>query len=450
MDIPEGLPPGNRWLRLRVNDVPVNPVPVVVTDLPVMREADTDNDSVEQAQPVPGIPQVIAGRLEKEADVDCFRLDVKKGERLTIEVIARRHGSALDSYVRILDAQGRAQRLPRSAGSATAADDMRFGTRIFADSLIEDWTAPADGPFFVEIRDLHLRGGDEFVYALKIERSRPYFWLFLDTDKTQVCRGEYAVVFARADRRNGFEGAIDLHIAGLPEGVTAVTGRIPANRQDGCIILHAEPQAKLDVAPVRIWGTAAREPVGDATAASSQAPRQPAGDSTNQSGPDTPEPVVAEAIPWQEVYQPGGGRGHWPVSQHVVAVCEPGDLRKFRVTPTEIVLRPGESKRIDVTFERAEGFNKNVTLDVLFRHLNSVYADPLPAGVTIDAKNSKTLITGNNTQGWITLKAAADAPPTDRQLIAIMGNIALNFVMKWTYSSQPVYVTVLPAEKSRK
>ncbi|RMG41761.1 MAG: pre-peptidase [Planctomycetota bacterium] len=434
VDVPADLTPGNRWLPLSLGETVTNPVPVIVTDLPVTVESDSTNDTVEQAQPLHAIPRVVAGRLEREGDLDYYRLDVKKGDRLTIEVIARRHGSALDSYVRILDAKGRPQRLPRSAGSATAADDIRFGTRIFADSLIEDWTAPADGPFFVEIRDLHLRGGSEFVYALKIERARPYFWLFLDTDKTQVCRGEYGVVFARADRRNGFSGAVQLHIDGLPAGVTAVAGRIPEGRQDGCIILHADPQAELDVRRVRIWGTAvtSEEKADD--------------DGSTHSDATENDEIVAEAVAWQELYNPGGGRGHWPVNDHVVAVCEPGDLRNFRAEPTEVVLRPGESKRIDVTFQRAEGFNKNVTLDMLFRHLSTVYADPLPAGVTIDAKNSKTLITGTNSKGWIVLTAAPDAPPTQRQLVSVMGNIALNFVMKWTYSSQPIYVTVRPKD----
>ena len=66
----------------------------------------------------------------------------------------------------------------------------------------------------------------------------------------------------------------------------------------------------------------------------------------------------------------------------------------------------------------------------------------LPPGVTIDDKASKTLLAGGATEGQIVLKAAADAPPVERQLAAVMANVSVNFVMKTTYASRPVTITV--------
>ena len=64
-------------------------------------------------------------------------------------------------------------------------------------------------------------------------------------------------------------------------------------------------------------------------------------------------------------------------------------------------------------------------------------------GVTIDEKNSTTLLSGDSTQGYITLQAAADAPAVDNQQTVVMANVAINFVMKATYCSRPFTVSVV-------
>jgi hypothetical protein len=60
----------------------------------------------------------------------------------------------------------------------------------------------------------------------------------------------------------------------------------------------------------------------------------------------------------------------------------------------------------------------------------------------MDGAASKTLLTGEETQGFITLNAADDAPAVDKQLIPVMAHVSINFVMKHTFSGAPVFVTV--------
>ena len=55
-------------------------------------------------------------------------------------------------------------------------------------------------------------------------------------------------------------------------------------------------------------------------------------------------------------------------------------------------------------------------------------------------------LTGTTSEGVITLKADKSAPPADKQVGVVMANFAINFVMKATYSSPPVFVTVEKAE----
>jgi len=405
------LPHGPKKIRLpMVDDKLSNPVGVVVSDLPAVVESDVDNNTPEQAQVI-SVPAGISGRIESEADIDCYTFEAKKGEKFSIEIVARRQQSALDSFVRILDSSGK---------SIKQQDDMSLYRLNFADSWIENWSAPADGKFTIEVRDLHLRGGPDYVYFLKVTRSQPYFELYLDTDKTLLTPGTSGVLFARVVRKNGFQGKVTLNIEGLPEAVTAKCGVIPAGKPvDGCIILAAAPGTGMCAANVVVSGTA-----------------------QHKTGDDEMLDLSSVAVPMQETYMPGGGRNHWQVDMHTVSVGAPGDIRAVKLDTNEISLKPGESKKVGVVIERAEGFTKNVTLDSLFQHLGGVFGNTLPAGVTIDGSQSKTLLTGSMSEGHITFKAAANAKPGEKRQVPVMANIALNFVMKSTFSSEPLSVGI--------
>ncbi len=408
------LPTGVNQARMLLTDRPSNPVATYVTTLPLITETtENNNDPIATINHQPStinLPCVINGRIEQPGDVDCFAFETKKDDKVSFEVKARRLQSELDSTIRILNDKG-----------ATLAenDDLRLGKRGSSDSWIENWSAPADGRYVLEIRDMHLRGGEAFVYAIEVTPARPYFNLYADTDKTNFSLGVNGVAWVKVERKNGFTGAVQLHVDGLPAGVTAECGRIlPDKGTDGCIIFKATTDAGRAFAPIVIRGTAVHA--------------QADGQMTE---------LAATAVPYQETYNPGGGRNHWPVDQHVVAVIPPHDIRAIKLSAADIVLKPGESKTIDVTIDRAPDFKANVTLDVTMTHL-SLFADTLPPGVTLDGNKSKTLLSNGATQGTITLIASKDAAPIERQLIGLTANISLNFVVKTTFSAEPVFITV--------
>ncbi|MBI3468734.1 MAG: PPC domain-containing protein, partial [Planctomycetes bacterium] len=216
---PADLRPGFHFaLPLAWGQAKMNPVPVVVHDLSPALEGDETNDSPADAELL-AIPSGVSGRIEHEGDVDIYGFEAKKGDRLNFEIVARRHGSALDPIIALLNEKG--ARLIES-------DDYTQGRTISADALIENWAAPADGKYYFEVRDLHGRGGPAFVYLLKATHSGPAFHLDVDTDKTVLTPGTSGVIFVRVTRKNDFAGPIELAIDGLPEGVTASSGRILA------------------------------------------------------------------------------------------------------------------------------------------------------------------------------------------------------------------------------
>src|SRR5262249_21178917 len=135
------------------------------------------------------------------------------------------------------------------------------------------------------------------------------------------------------------------------------------------------------------------------------------------------------------------GRGRFDVNTQTVAVTDPLDILKVTVTPAEVVLKPGDEVKLEVTIERRADYDKGVSLDVLLRHLAQVYGNPLPAGVTIVEGKGKTLL-GNGNKGHIVLKAAPDAAPVEGVPICVMAHVSVNFVVKVSYASAPITVSV--------
>jgi hypothetical protein len=410
LTVPADTPEGLHWFMLPLpNGERSNAAPVIVSKLPEVVEAVGDHATFATAQPIP-IPAGVSGRLDKDGEVDCYAFDAKAGEKFTFEIVANRHQSELDSVLRILDAKG----------NKLAENDDFTDIVAHADSRIDNWAAPAAGRYVIEARDIHQRGGPRFVYFLKATRSQPNFLLTLDSDKSILAPGTGTVIFARIYRREGFTGPVQLSVEGLPPGVTATCGRIlEAGKGEGCILLQAAANAPHGAANIRVHGTA-----------------------VDKDG--KPLELTAEARPLQEFYSPGGGRGHFPVEMHTVSVGAPLDLKAVHFSPKEVTLKPGESKAIEVSIERAPGFNKNVTLSLIMQHLGQDYGDSLPAGVAVNDAASQSTLTGAQTKGVLILKAAADAKPATKQLVPVLAHVSINFVMKSTYAAEPFYVTVTP------
>ncbi|HEX4131321.1 MAG TPA: hypothetical protein VHZ24_14875 [Pirellulales bacterium] len=402
------LEEGPQWVELPQSVGASDPVPVVVSRLPLVA-ASGKNTARAQAQQIEA-PAGINGRLSAPGEMHYFTFDAKKGERFTLSVIARCHESALDPVISIFNEKN--SRLVEN-------DDFLLHRMTVPDPRVENWTAPADGRYTVEVRDLQWQGGPEFVYYLAFMRAEPGFELVVDGDKLNVPAGGAATIFVRAFRKGGFTGEIQLAVEGAPKGMRVHCGRILAGENDGSIVIESGgSDAKPVAANLRITGIAKVDDNSDKT-------------------------LTVAGRPWQETYMPGGGRGMFPVEMFTVVQTEPLDVGAVKIAPREITLKPGESKKIEVTVERAKDFSKNVTLDVAYRHgTGSASSDCLPKGVTVDDKKSKSVLTGTTTTGYLMLTAAKDAKPVEKQQVSVLAKVSINFVMSMTYSSAPLLVTV--------
>jgi hypothetical protein len=415
VDVPSEWPCGPRALEIQTGNGPTNPVPIIVSDLEEVLETEA-NDEFQQATPLP-IPGGISGRIASDGDVDYFKFTATKGTVYRFEIDARRFNSLLDSYLAVVDKNGR-----ELAGN----DDLTNSVLTFKDSRL-DWTAPADGEFAVKLRDLSSHGGPEFVYHLSARRAEPDFVLECDSDKALIGPGSSTAWFVKVTRQNGFTGEVVLNVLGLPTGVNATCARIPGTMTQGTIVLTADWDAPVDCANVRVSGSAMI--------------RTAEGSETH---------VTRFATPLQEIYSPGGGRARYPVHMHTVSVMDMSDVIRVEVSKREVTLAPGESTQIDINIKRRSDYTKPINLDVRLRHLGGVFGDPLPPGITMDESKSKTLLGENATQGSIVLRAAPNAQPVANVPIAVMGHVSINFVVKTTYCSPPITLSVAPKSETRR
>lgn len=140
----DNVPPGFHLLRLGNDRGISNAVGIEIDDLPL----------VPFAAEVPKLPVSMHGTLSGSATLTTSLMG-KKGQRLTIEVEARRINSAIDSVVKVLDAK-RIQ-LAWAQGNNILGGDTRL-------SLI----LPADGPYTIEMHDLQYRAGNPNRFRMKI------------------------------------------------------------------------------------------------------------------------------------------------------------------------------------------------------------------------------------------------------------------------------------------
>ncbi|HMC88552.1 MAG TPA: hypothetical protein VKI17_03345 [Gemmataceae bacterium] len=396
---------GVQEIQLQAGNTATNPVAFVVSSLPQVLEQEP-NDTPEQATRI-ALPCGINGRVGVKRDLDHFVFAARKGKTIRFEVKARRFGSVLQSSLdSVLD-------VLTTKGAVLASNDDTFGKDA---ALV--FTPPADGDYLLRIRDLNNKGGPTAVYYIEADWARPDFTLRCDPDKAMIGPGSSTAWYVHVSRANGFTGPVQLEVQGLPKGVSASPLTIAPSMTQGLLVLTASPLAPRDACNVQIVGTASVRQAG---------------------GKD--EKLVRSATPNEEIYLPGGGRGRFDVTMQTVAVTNPSDILKVQVSPETISLKPGQEVRLDVTLTRRADYDKGVSLDIVLQHLGSVFGNPLPPGVTVVEGKSKTLL-GPGSKGHIVLKAAPNAEPIDRVPISVLAHVSINFVVKISYSSPPIWLSI--------
>jgi hypothetical protein len=179
-------------------DVQVVPFPALVAIEP----ADPANP---QALPV---PCALSGRIDPSGNPDTFHVALKKGDQRVVRVQSHSLGLPLDPVLRVSDGEGKTLAEADDAGQARDPE-LTF-------------SAPADGDYRINVRDLNGRGGPRFAYLLQVLVPEPDFDVSLAADRFDLTPGTPTKIAITVTRRSGFTGPIEIVAEGLPEGVSAV------------------------------------------------------------------------------------------------------------------------------------------------------------------------------------------------------------------------------------
>ncbi len=111
------------------------------------------NDSIETAERID--PPVTVNGTLNGPDRDYYRIHAKHGQRLVLEVEARRAGSAIDPVLRIVDSAGK--QIARSEDAPGLGLDSRI-----------DVTFPRDGDYYAVVHDARFSQQKQNFYRLKV------------------------------------------------------------------------------------------------------------------------------------------------------------------------------------------------------------------------------------------------------------------------------------------
>jgi hypothetical protein len=225
-----------------------NVVPFAVGSLPECRESGPHH-TPKTAQAI-ALPVVINGRINFPGDerVFCFKGDAQ--EQIVAEVLARRLGSPLDSTLELTDAAGK-----RLAFNDDYDDEGAGLETDHADSYLSA-TLPADGTYFIRLRDAQQQGGPAYAYRLRLSEPRPDFTLRITPSSLNVRAGMNVPVTVYALRQDGFTNAIELFLKDPPPGFTLSGAQIQPNQAKAQFTLRAPPQAKRELLSLRLEGRA--------------------------------------------------------------------------------------------------------------------------------------------------------------------------------------------------
>ncbi len=321
-----------------------------------------DNDTPANAQEI-ALPIVVNGRIDHPGDVDCYAFTAPAGQKVLVEVLARRLGSPVDSIVTLLDPNGKVL-AENDDFNDTAAGMIAHQ----ADSRIIQ-TLAAAGRYVIRVRDVQGKGGPAYGYRLIVAPPRPDFFLRVIPDNLRAGPGDSAIVNVQAVRLDGFDKPIRIEVDPLPGGATASPAIIAGNADRAAFTIAIPPGQATGVVTPRITGVARTE--------------------SND--------VIRVAQPAEELTQAFSTKHVLPTAELGLAVVESSafGLQWVDAPKAPVTLRPGDQITVNVKGTRPADSNNGIFFKLYERSgLNVTFGSIAPEAndmtVTITLRNRQT------------------------------------------------------------
>ena len=241
-----------------------------------VKEAEPNN---KEAQKIT-LPCDIAGAFFPAADVDTYEFTAKKGETWWVEVASERLGLNTDAFV--LVQQVKDGKFTDVAELYDIAPPMKTTSNGYSydgppydagsPDVLGKFEAKEDGTYRLQARDLFggTRSDPHNVYRLIVRQAAPDFSLAAWAVHMTLRNGDRASLSkpmslrqgdARAfevvvQRRDGFDGEIEISMENLPAGVSATGLKIGKGKTYGHLVLTADEKASRGFSLAKISGKA--------------------------------------------------------------------------------------------------------------------------------------------------------------------------------------------------
>ena len=240
--------PGRRDLRVETPTGLSNPLGFHISPFPNFLETEPNDASAGEAI-VDALPAVLNGQI-MPGDWDVFRFDGRVGGQVTLEVVARRLNSPLDSLLKVTDADGKQLVINDDT------EDKGSGlVTHHADSQLQ-LSLPGTGAFYIHLGDTQKKGGQGYTYRLRVSARRPDFDLRVVPSGINARPGSVVPLTVYALRRDGFNEDIRLELLDPPPGFALSGGWVPANEESEELTLTIPPNTKEDLYVLRLVGRA--------------------------------------------------------------------------------------------------------------------------------------------------------------------------------------------------
>ncbi len=226
------------------------------------------------------LPCDIAGAFFPAADVDTYEFTAKKGETWWVEVASERLGLNTDPFV--LVQQVKDGKFTDVAELYDIAPPMKTTSNGYSydgppydagsPDVLGKFEAKEDGTYRLQVRDLFggTRSDPHNIYRLIVRQAAPDFALVAWAVHMTLRNGDRASLSkpmslrqgdARAfevvvQRRDGFDGEIEISMENLPPGVSAAGLKIGKGKSYGHLILTADEKAPRGFSLAKITGKA--------------------------------------------------------------------------------------------------------------------------------------------------------------------------------------------------
>jgi hypothetical protein len=288
----------------------------------------------------------------------------------------------------------------------------RFGGR---DSRLH-FEAPADGTYFVRLRDVRGLDGERYAYRLTLREPAPDFEVMFDPRSFNIPRGGRVSVTVTADRKDGFDEAIDVELHDLPAGLTATSGRIPPGAATTVLMVSAAEDASLEDEKATLHSMYPASGAGSSSAGKYEvagvAALKLVGRATIDGRQVTREAETTELV-------------------SVVALAPKPDLI-VTTDAKQIEVTAGRQVTLTVKVERRNGFTARVPISVM----------NLPHGVRVDDVGlNGVMITEQETSRVIHIVAEPWVQAQIRPLL-IVGRVEVNSPLRNESAALPVDLVV--------